>query len=196
VRPPQFRPCQVDPFRDHLRIRRAAGPVPTTTLLEEIRAMGYTGSANLLVRYLNQGRHQQPLPAPSIRRLTGWIMTHPDHLRGQDRAHCDQLTSVCPQMIALAEHVRVFAHLITTRSTHQDLQAWIDTVRAEDLPALHSFIHGLEMDRAAVDAGLALPYSNGGTEGVNTKIKLLKRQTYGRAGFALLRQRILLDQPA
>lgn len=45
-----------------------------------------------------------------------------------------------------------------------------------------------------VDAhrGLTLPYSNGPTEGVNTKIKLLKRQTYGKASFALLRKRILL----
>jgi transposase len=67
------------------------------------------------------------------------------------------------------------------------------TVTADDLPALHCFIHGLEMDRQAVDAGLTLPYSNGATEGVNTKTRLLKRQTYGRAGFALLRHRILLN---
>jgi transposase len=49
------------------------------------------------------------------------------------------------------------------------------------------------MDRPAVEAGLSLPYSNGATEGVNNKTKLLKRQTYGRAGFALLRHRILLS---
>ncbi len=40
---------------------------------------------------------------------------------------------------------------------------------------------------------LTLPYSNGPSEGANTKVKLLKRQMYGRAGFALLRQRILLS---
>jgi transposase len=44
-----------------------------------------------------------------------------------------------------------------------------------------------------VTAGLSLPYSNGPAEGVNTKIKLLKRQMYGRASFALLRRRILLN---
>jgi transposase len=48
------------------------------------------------------------------------------------------------------------------------------------------------MDLPAVVAGLTLPYSNGPMEGANTKAKLLKRQMYGRAGFALLRQRILL----
>ncbi|MFE9648418.1 transposase [Streptomyces sp. NPDC006365] len=70
---------------------------------------------------------------------------------------------------------------------------WITDTRAADLPFLHSFTNGLERDRAAVNAALTLPHHNGRTEGVNNKIKLLKRQTYGRAGHALLRQRILLN---
>jgi transposase len=52
---------------------------------------------------------------------------------------------------------------------------------------------GLERDRAAVDAALTLPHHNGRTEGVNNKIKLIERQMYGRAGPALLHQRILLS---
>jgi len=51
--------------------------------------------------------------------------------------------------------------------------------------------HKLE-DLPAVVAGLTLPYGNGPMEGANTKVKFLKRQMYGRAGFPLLRQRILL----
>jgi transposase len=47
--------------------------------------------------------------------------------------------------------------------------------------------------QAAVVAGLSMPYSNGPIEGANTEVKLLKRQMYGRAGFPLLRQRILLS---
>jgi transposase len=66
------------------------------------------------------------------------------------------------------------------------------TVAGNDLPALHAFVHGLRMDLPAVVAGLTLPYSNGPAEGTNTKVKLLKRQMYGRAQFLLLRQRILL----
>ena len=63
----------------------------------------------------------------------------------------------------------------------------IDELRA------HAFIRGLCEDLPVVIAGLSLPYSNGPAEGVNTKVKLLKRQMYGRAGFALLRSRILLS---
>lgn len=51
---------------------------------------------------------------------------------------------------------------------------------------------GLGLDRDAVNAAVTHPFHNGGTEGVNTKTKLIKRQIYGRAGFALLRHRILL----
>ena len=175
IRPPQYRSCAVDPYRDHLRQRRAAGPVPTTTLLAEIQAMGYPGSYNLLDRYLHQGRAELELADPSIRRLTCWILADPAHLSDTHRAHRDKLTAMCPEMAALAAHVAAFAQLITTPGG--DLQAWIDTVTADDLPALHSFIVGLDKDRPAVEAGLRLAYSNGPTEGVNTKIKLLKRQT-------------------
>lgn len=64
--------------------------------------------------------------------------------------------------------------------------------RAEGLPHLHAFTRGLEFDRHAVDAALTLSFHNGRTEGVNTKTKMIKPQMYGRAGFALLRHRILL----
>ncbi|MGW2370689.1 transposase, partial [Streptomyces sp. NPDC001667] len=60
-------------------------------------------------------------------------------------------------------------------------------------PFLQSFATGLERDRAAADAALTLPHHNGRTESVNNKIKLIKRQTYGRAGYRLLRHRILLN---
>ncbi|WP_422733616.1 hypothetical protein ACN26Y_24875 [Micromonospora sp. WMMD558] len=65
-------------------------------------------------------------------------------------------------------------------------------MEADDLPALHAYVHDLRMDLPAVVAGLTLPYSNGPIQGANTKVKFLKRQMYGRAAFPLLRQRIPL----
>jgi transposase len=58
---------------------------------------------------------------------------------------------------------------------------------------VHTFVRGLELDEQAVTAALTQPFHNGRTEGVNTKIKMIKRQMYGRAGFTLLRHRILLS---
>jgi transposase len=61
------------------------------------------------------------------------------------------------------------------------------------LPSLHSFANGVGRDRDAVTAGLTLPYSSGSVEGHINRIKMLKRQMFGRAGFQLLRQRVLLS---
>jgi transposase len=192
-RPPRYGRTLVDPYRDHLRRRLAAEPdIAVTRLLAEIRELGYTGSANLLVRYLNQGRAQAERATPSPRRLVGWIMSRPADLPDHDRSHLDELLASCPPLTVLVEHVRTFADLLTTRRGN-DLEDWISAVEASDLPALHAFVRGLGKDLDAVAAGLSLPYSNGPIEGTNTKFKLLKRQMYGRAGFTLLRQRILLS---
>ncbi|GAA3203884.1 ISL3 family transposase [Dactylosporangium siamense] len=191
-RPPRYRDTLVDPFRDHLRRRRAEDPgVPVTRLLAEIRELGYTGSANLLVRYLNQGRADAARTPPSPRWLVSWLMSRNSDLLAQHQAHRRDLLTDCAHLTVLAERVEQFAGMLTERRGH-DLDAWMATVDADDLPALHGFVHGLRMDLPAVVAGLTLPYSNGPIEGANTKVKFLKRQMYGRAGFALLRQRILL----
>jgi transposase len=69
---------------------------------------------------------------------------------------------------------------------------WIADARDADLPHLHSFTRSLDLDIQAATAALTVPHHNGRTEGVNTKTKMIKRQMYGRAGFALFRHRILL----
>ncbi|WP_344616124.1 ISL3 family transposase, partial [Dactylosporangium salmoneum] len=191
-RPAQYRATLVDPYREHLRRRLAEEPgVAVTRLLAEIRERGYPGSANLLVRYLNQGRADAITTPPSPRRLVAWLMTRPTDLPSPQRTQLAQLLACCPPMSTLGARVREFAELLTHRRGH-DLDTWMDTVDRDDLPALRAFCHGLRRDLQAVVAGLTLPYSNGPIEGANTKVKLLKRQMYGRAGFALLRRRILL----
>ncbi len=79
-----------------------------------------------------------------------------------------------------------------TRLQGERLPEWIAAVRADDLPSLHAFISGLERDLAAVTAGLTLPWSSGVVEGHVNRIKMIKRQMYGGAGFKLLRKRVLL----
>jgi transposase len=71
------------------------------------------------------------------------------------------------------------------------LDAWLSQVHESLLPELGSFAHGVERDKAAVHAGLTLAINNGQVEGHVTRIKLIKRMMYGKAGFALLRQRVL-----
>ncbi|TDV43713.1 transposase [Actinophytocola oryzae] len=190
LRPPRYGACLVDAHRDLVR-QRLGENVPVTRILAEIRQQGYTGSANLLVRYINQGRADPQRATPSPRRLVSWIMSKPANLPDHTRRHLDDLTTSCPEMTTLATRVREFADLLT-QHRGQDLADWITATRLDALPGFDSYLNGLEKDWDATVAGLTLPYSNGPTEGVNTKIKLLKRQTYGKASFALLRKRILL----
>ena len=72
------------------------------------------------------------------------------------------------------------------------LGAGIATVQQAGLPGVTSFANGLTSDLDAFTAGLALPYSSGPVEGNVNRIKMIKRQMYGRAGFDLLRRRVLL----
>lgn len=121
------------------------------------------------------------------------ILTRPDNLEPEHRDLLARLTAACPEMTHLAAIVGRFAELLTPQPGNADrLSLWIVQVRAVALPHLQAFTHGLERDRDAVNAALTLPYSNGPTEGVNTKTKRIAPQMHGRAGFTLLRHRILL----
>ncbi|CAO5226536.1 ISL3 family transposase [Frankia sp. AgKG'84/4] len=195
VRAPAYRPTLVDPYRDYLKRRRADEPAaPVLRLFHEIKEQGYDGSFNLFVRYINQGRVDADRPAISPRRVTRLLLTRPDRLTDSQHDRLGDLTTACPEMIDLAGLVRGFAQLLhpADGNAHR-LDEWITTARAADLPHLHAFTRGLDLDRAAANAALTLPHHNGGTEGVNTKTKRIMRQMHGRAGFPLLRHRILLN---
>jgi transposase len=73
-----------------------------------------------------------------------------------------------------------------------DLDAWLAEARACGIGAIETFAAGLEQDGAAVRAALTEPWSSGQAEGQVNRLKLLKRQSYGRAAFDLLRRRVLL----
>ena len=121
--------------------------------------------------------------------------TRPDNLNAEQGELLANLTAACPEMTQLAQSIADFAPLLAPHADNADaLTGWIAKIRAADLPHLHAFTRGLERDLDAVIAGLTLPYSNGPTEGVNTKTKRIARQMHGRAGFTLLRHRILLGQ--
>ena len=73
-----------------------------------------------------------------------------------------------------------------------ELEEWLERARASDIRVMRSFATSLRQDYAAVNAAATLPWSNGPTEGNINRLKLLKRQMYGRAKLDLLRQRVLV----
>src|SRR5205814_6558623 len=86
--------------------------------------------------------------------------------------------------------VQLFARMLRSR-TGELLDAWLARVESSKLPELQSFASGIEKDKDAVRNGLTWSINNGMVEGHVTKLKLIKRQGYGRAGFPLLRKWVL-----
>ncbi|MBG0831487.1 transposase [Planomonospora sp. ID67723] len=187
------KPSMVDDFKPYLHQHWHEGERNATRLLKEITALGYCGSYAALSDYLRPLRAPHPVapPTPSARKVTGWITTHPDRLEESLHLQLKAVLARCPELAALSKHVRSFAIMLTKRQG-QDLPAWLAAVEADDLPSLHGFASGLERDLDAVTAGLTLPWNSGPVEGHVNRIKMIKRQIFGRAGFALLRKRVLL----
>jgi transposase len=94
-----------------------------------------------------------------------------------------------PRVEMLYQLVQDFVHMVRHRQGEK-LDAWLSQAASSHLD-LRRFVVGIERDKAAVLAGLSHSYSNGVVEGQVHRVKLIKRMMYGRAGFALLRQRVL-----
>jgi transposase len=86
--------------------------------------------------------------------------------------------------------VRDFLEMLRERKG-EELDGWLSRAEGSGVREIESFAAGLRRDKAAVRAGLTLPHSNGQTEGQVNRLKLIKRQMYGRANFDLLRTRVL-----
>jgi hypothetical protein len=95
--------------------------------------------------------------------------------------------------------VRRFAELVRSCDIHRDkapasavFGIWLEEARSCGVPVVETFATDLQKDEAAIRAALTMPWSSGQAEGQINKLKLIKRQMYGRANFDLLRRRVLL----
>ncbi|MEU9015952.1 ISL3 family transposase, partial [Streptomyces sp. NPDC048479] len=185
----------LDPFKQHIDQRFAEGCTNARRLFEEIQQRGYPGKEQIVRKYVHQlrlafPRQNPPRRQPSVRDVTGWITRHPDRIDADDAQRLKEILTRVPGLAATVRHVRDFAELMNNRRGRH-LKKWIAAVQADQIPALNTFAAGLLQDLDAVTHGLTLNYSSGAVEGHNNKIKMLKRQMFGRASFDLLRKRVL-----
>lgn len=186
----------LDPYKPYLHQRWSDGRTTARHLFEELRERGYGGGESVVKEYVRKLREASPRDSPprrnpSVREVTSWITRHPDRLNDDQARQLKAFLARCPELEQTAQHIRAFTELMNNRQG-RDLGQWIDRVQADDLPALHSFVNGLGQNLDVVVAGLSLRYSSGAVEVHNNKIKMLKRQMFGRANFDLLRKRVLL----
>jgi transposase len=149
-----------------------------------------------LVRLLPTGRKNQTssslkTPAlPTSRQAAFLLLRRPEKLRVEEQEMLVKLRQIHPEVNLAYDLVQQFARMLRSR-TGEHLDAWLAQVESSKLPELQSFASGIEKDKDAVKNGLTWSINNGMVEGHVTKLKLIKRQGYGRAGFPLLRKRVL-----
>jgi len=208
------RPSILDPFIPYMQARWQAGCDNGMQLWRDIRTQGYRGSRALVAGWVarqrgvlpaapdeagvpkrrgRRPREQAQPPAPralSARRAAWLLIRRPTDLEPDEHAVLEQLTATCSIAAVAYGLAQAFTQLVRERNAAA-LDGWFAAVEESGLADLRSFAAGLRRDEAAVRAGLSLPWSQGQVEGQVNRLKLIKREGYGRANFDLLRHRVL-----
>ncbi|MFE7044565.1 ISL3 family transposase [Streptomyces atratus] len=191
-------PSKLDPFKPYLAQRwtETEGTVTMHDLYREIADRGFRGHYSTVRDWIRRDLPRQEgvtpaPPPPSVRQVTGWLTRHPATLTEEEKLHRKAVLDHCPELASAAELTSSFAEMLTTLSGNQ-LPDWITKATNASLPGISSFAVGLYSDFDAVTAGLTTDWNSGPVEGAVNRIKMLKRQMFGRAGFPLLRKRVLL----
>jgi len=209
-RPPVYKPQQGKLAKHKSYIQQRFfqdGCRNSLQIFREMQQQGYTGGSTSVVNYVTQLRQllgepstagpvmrTRPTPlkaaVPSPREIARWFCLPVNRLTQKQQEHLQLLQEADSELSEVYRLAQTFFCLIRDHSASQ-LTLRMANVLQGQTPELRSFARGLGRDEAAVRAGLDLPWSRGQTEGQITRLKLIKRQGYGRAKFDLLRQRVL-----
>jgi transposase len=131
-----------------------------------------------------------PLENFSAQRATWLFVCQPEKLDEMQKCELALIRQASPSAETAYGLAQGFMQMIRGHTGHL-LETWLSSVGASHLPELESFARGIQQDKAAVLAGLTLPWSQGPLEGHVNRLKLIKRSMYGRAKLPLLRARVL-----
>ncbi len=191
------RHSSVDCWLSYLERRWAEGCHNRSQLWRELQAQGADFAAATLRRWFRvrlgvRGRpfqisHSPPQKRPSPRQTSALLLglVHNPSLSQQSFAQA--LCALSPEIATTVELAKQFYRMMRERN----VSAWLPWWKAAHKSPLHHFAVQLQRDEAAVRAALTLPWSTGPVEGHIHRLKLIKRQMYGRAKLDLLRIRVL-----
>jgi transposase len=204
---PRHRPSLLAPFTSYLLERWNAGCRNGTQLYREIKAHGFRGQSTIVCdyvrrmraaqRHLSPGHASQPgttiveATTPLTPREATWLVIRREATL--DTQEKQQLTVLQSQEGEVAEAIRLsqdFAALVRQRQPAQ-FDSWLERAARSPVQAFARWATSLRDDYAAGQAGVSLPWSTGPVEGQLNRLKMLKRQMFGRANIDLLRLRVL-----
>lgn len=203
----------LDPYKEYLIKRWNEGCRNAQLLYREIKAQGYTGSNTAVGRFIApwralkgearsfksvepppqtminpaEGKKKHP---PTALQVAHWITFKEEQRLAWQKEYLSRLCGTDSQIQETYELIQEFTTMLRERKGEQ-LDSWLARVEKQGVSELKSFAQGLQKDYDAVKAGLTLPWSQGPVEGHVHRLKLLKRQAYGRASFQMLRKRVL-----
>jgi transposase len=199
----------LDGFVQHLKQRWEEGCRTATKLYSELKERGFTGSIHMVRRQLSLWRDSSEKPAsqvksqshwrPSVRGVA-WLLLNgdgvdappsPSERSAKQRAFLAALHQKWPELAENVWMVHQFSYVLS-QDDPVELEAWV-ALSSEPtvMPEIRQFARNLRQDWDAVVEAVRQPWSNGQVEGQVNRLKMIKRQMYGRANFDLLRARVL-----
>jgi transposase len=177
--------------RISLGLRRNGTP-DCAELWRQLRLAGFGGGLRVVTEWATRRRRAEKAEnglghAPAARTIVQLMTLERNNLTKAQTMTVAAIEERLPDLVEARDVVESF-HEMLRRKSKDDLNAWIDRA-AGSLVA--SFANGVMRDRAAVQNAITSIWSNGQTEGQITKLKLIKRQMYGRGKLDLLEARIV-----
>jgi transposase len=200
------RRLRLDAHRDWIDARIAEGRINAKELRHELVSQGVRCSYATVRRYLNKrlgkaGKKRprlnaskpKPAPPPSAKTLSFDWIRRPEKRSAEAQARLIAIRSASSELSDALDTLDEFTGLIRKQST-ETLNDWLSRADVHACPEVRRFAEGIRRDESAVNAAITTHWSNGPVEGHVNRLKTIKRQMYGRAGFSLLRLRVL-DAP-
>jgi transposase len=199
----------LNPYKPYLLQQYNQGHRQVKSLFRSIQKQGYTGSYRTVTRYIRQlaqaqgvelrryptGRRMPKVvdlqrPALTARRAAFLVLRRPETLNADEQQVIQRFTEQ-PELATVVELAQGFTNL-TRQQQPQLFDAGLKRAEDSQVAPFVRFARSLREDYDAVKAGVTLSTSNEPVEGQINRLKMLKRQMYGRAGIGLLSRRFLL----
>ena len=194
-----FRPREssLELYLPWLDAQWSAGLRNGAELWRRLKTQGFRGSLRVVGEWTTRRRRSEQAAVgqlsrtPAARTMARLLTVGRDTLTKAESVMVAAIEAVVPRLVQAREVVASFQTMVRTRSA-TDLETWLVEAGSG---LIASFASGVAKDRAAVLAAITLPWSNGQTEGQITKLKLVKRQMYGRGKLDLLQARVIGAAP-
>jgi transposase len=190
----------LDPFRTYLEARWTGGCRNATALWRDLREQGFAGQVRVVRQWATQQRRTvagapgtgnpispKSMPPPTSRKAARLLMAETDKLAADERRFVTALLALSSPIAHATGLIRRYAEMVKEGRAER-LKAWIDEAGGS---GFKGFAASLRQDYDAVHTALSEPWSTGPVEGHINRLKVIKRDMYGRASLDLLRSRVL-----